>query len=106
VQLSVDFESSDENDIRKEISLVDMKPFEVLEEKINQVLTKLEILQTEKKELEEKALDWKTRYEEAAAKLDEITRERDDLKQNQRDTSQEDLIRSKISALLAKLETP
>jgi hypothetical protein len=36
--------------------------------------------------------------------LDEIAKERDSLKRNQRDLEQEELIRSKITALLAKLE--
>jgi FtsZ-binding cell division protein ZapB len=105
VQLSVDFDSSDEFEVRKDIALVDTKPFEVLEEKINQVLIRLETLQVEKKELEDQVLKLRTQYEEAAQKLDEVTRERDDLRDNQRDTEQEEIIRSKITALLAKLET-
>jgi FtsZ-binding cell division protein ZapB len=83
---------------------VDTKPFEVLEEKINKILSRLETLQIEKKELESQAQNWQARYEEIAEQLEQVTHERDELKSNQRDVEQEEIIRSKITALLAKLE--
>ena len=83
---------------------VESMSFEVLESKINLVLERLKTLQAEKAELQREADTWRQRYEEAAGQLEELTRERDSLAQNQRDPEQEELIRAKISALLSKLE--
>lgn len=83
---------------------MDSKPFEALEAKINLVLDKLQTVQAEKSELQKLADDWQLKYEEAAEQLATAQKERDRLLANQRDTEQEDLIKTKISALLAKLE--
>ena len=83
---------------------MDSLPFEALETKINLVLDRLKTLQSEKAELQKQAETWQSRYEEAAGQLEELTRERDALMQNQRDPQQEELIREKIAALLTKLE--
>ncbi|MBI5059026.1 hypothetical protein HZB60_04495 [candidate division KSB1 bacterium] len=83
---------------------MDAKPFETLEAKINLVLERLKASQTEKGALQEEVSLWKSRYEEAVKQLEELTRERDSLQKNQRDPATEELIRTKISALLAKLE--
>jgi predicted nuclease with TOPRIM domain len=83
---------------------VDAKPFETLEAKVNLVLEKLKSAQAEKGELQKEVGDWRSKYEEAIEQLAETARERDRLLSNQRDSEQEELIKSKISALLAKLE--
>jgi FtsZ-binding cell division protein ZapB len=83
---------------------VDAKPFDALEAKINLVLERLKTAQTEKSSLQEEVALWRSRYEDATNQLEELSRERDSLKKNQRDPETEELIRTKISALLAKLE--
>jgi len=79
--------------------------FEALEAKINEVVDRLTVLNAEKTELAKHVELWRSRYEEAARQIDELKTERDMLRGNQRDTQQEELIRSKIAALLTKLET-
>lgn len=83
---------------------MDAKPFEALEAKITLVLERLKTTQTEKSALQEEVSLWRSRYEEAVQQLEELSRERDSLKKNQRDPETEELIKTKISALLAKLE--
>ena len=61
-------------------------------------------LQSERNELQKQISAWESRCEETARQLELVTRERDALKRNQRDPQQEELIRTKITALLAKLE--
>ena len=61
-------------------------------------------LQSERNELQKQISAWESRCEETASQLELVTRERDALKRNQRDPQQEELIRTKITALLAKLE--
>jgi FtsZ-binding cell division protein ZapB len=85
--------------------LVDSRSFEVLEGKIIQVLDRLKTAQAEKLELQKQFDDLQARYEEASRQVEDLIREREALKLNQRNVEQEELIRSKISALLAKLET-
>ena len=84
---------------------MDSKSFEILEGKIIQVLDRLKTVQAEKLELQKQFEDLQARFEQAARQVEELTREREALKLNQRNVEQEELIRSKISALLAKLET-
>ncbi len=86
------------------LTLFDTQPIEALEAKIAQVLERLNSLQAERNELQKQVTAWQTRCEETSRQLDEISRERDALKRNQRNVEQEELIRSKITALLAKLE--
>lgn len=83
---------------------MDARSFETLEAKINEVLERLGTLQAEKQELQRQVEVWRGRVEEAERKIEELTREKDALRLNQRDTEQEELIRSKIEALLSKLE--
>ncbi len=92
-------------DLIEDTGLVDSKSFEALESKIGDVLDRLKTVQVEKLELQRQLEVVQAQYEEAARQVDELTRERDVLKRNQRNVEQEELIRSKISALLAKLET-
>lgn len=83
---------------------VDPKSLELLELKISQVLARVQALQTEKQELQKQVANLQSRYEEAANRIEELIRECEELRRNQRDVKQDELIRSKITALLAKLE--
>jgi len=84
---------------------VDPKSLETLELKISQVLERVKTLQSEKQELQKQVADLHSRYEEAAQRVAELTRECEVLQRNQRDVTQDELIRSKITALLAKLDS-
>lgn len=84
---------------------MDPKSLETLELKISLVLDRVKKLSLEKQELEKQVAELQSRYEDAACRLDEVTRECEALKLNQRDVQQEELIRSKITALLAKLDS-
>ena len=84
--------------------MIDTKPLETLEMKIAQVLERVQSLQTERGELQRQLATLRAQCDEATRQLDEVARERDALRRNQRDPEQEELIRSKITALLAKLE--
>lgn len=92
-------------DLIEDTGVVDSEAFEALEEKITQVVDRLKTVQGEKLELQKQLDVMRAQCEEAARQVEELTREREALKRNQRNTEQEELIRSKISALLAKLET-
>ena len=86
------------------MTLIDTQPIEALEAKIEEVLERMRTLQAERDELQKQVTAWQTRYEESERQLNEMARERESLKRTQRDPEQEELIRSKITALLAKLE--
>jgi chorismate mutase len=90
--------------MRAEDQLIDLTSIDVLESKIAQVLERLSSMQAERSDLLRQVTEWKSRYEETGRQLEEVSRERDTLKRNQRDPEQEELVRTKITALLAKLE--
>ena len=83
---------------------VDTQAFDILEQKVSQVLEKLGRLQSENEKLRSQAKDWETRYKEASQKLEGVTRERDSLAENQRDVDKDERIRQKVAELLARLE--
>ena len=89
----------------EESAPVDPKSLETLELKISQVLERVKSLQSEKLELQKQVADLQSRWESAAQQVEQLTRECDVLKRNQRDVKQDELIRSKITALLAKLDS-
>jgi FtsZ-binding cell division protein ZapB len=91
-------------DLVEDTGLLDQKSLETLENRINVVLDRLQTLQTEKLELQQQVESWQSRYEDAARRVEELSHECESLKNNQRDLEQEQLIRTKITALLAKLE--
>jgi FtsZ-binding cell division protein ZapB len=91
-------------DLAEETDPLETKSFEALEDKITQVLERLKTLQAEKQELQRLMEMTQGRLDEAESKIEELTRERDALQQNQRDPGQEELIKSKIAALLSRLE--
>ncbi|MBU0691452.1 cell division protein ZapB [bacterium] len=84
---------------------MDLESFEILEQKIGKILQKVEALKEEKGELQERYNDLQSRYTQISRELEETREERDSMKSNQRDKEQEALIRSKITALLEKIES-
>ncbi|HEY3294463.1 MAG TPA: hypothetical protein VGL38_03405 [bacterium] len=92
-------------DLIEDTGLVDSQTFEALENKISQIVDRLQTVQAEKLELQKQLDAVQSQYEDAARHVEELTRERDALARNQRNFEQEELIRTKISALLTKLET-
>jgi FtsZ-binding cell division protein ZapB len=92
-------------ELTEESSPVDPKSLETLELKISQVLERIQSLQAEKLELQKQVADLQSRWEGAAQQVEQLTRECEVLKRNQRDVKQDELIRSKITALLAKLDS-
>ena len=83
---------------------MDTQAFDILEQKVSQVLEKLGRLQAENEKLRSQAKEWEARYKEASQKLEGVTRERDSLAGNQRDVDKEERIRQKVAELLARLE--
>ena len=84
---------------------MDLESFEILEKKIGKILQKVDSLKTEKGELQERYNDLQSRYTQVARELEETREQRDSMKANLRDPEQEALIRSKITALLDKIES-
>ena len=83
---------------------MDIQAFDVLEQKVSQILERLNRVRSENEELRNAIREWEARYQEVAAKLEDIKRERDQLAENQRDANKEERIRQKVVELLARLE--
>jgi FtsZ-binding cell division protein ZapB len=83
---------------------MDIKAFEALETKINRVLDRVRVLQDEKQQLQRKISELESRHFETVRELETARHERDSLVQNQRNPEHEEMIRTKITALLEKLE--
>jgi predicted nuclease with TOPRIM domain len=83
---------------------VDTQALDVLEQKVGQILERLKSLRTENDELRNAVQQWEARYQEISTKLEDITRERDELAGNQRDTAKEERVRHKVTELLSRLE--
>ncbi len=83
---------------------MDTQAFDSLEQKVNQVLDKLNRLRSENDELRTQVQEWEARYKEAIDKLEDVGRQRDKLAQNQRDGDKEERIRQKVVELLTRLE--
>ena len=83
---------------------MDFDEFRQLENKINRVLEKLEILKQENSELRASLDKLQMEYNEKAAALEETTLELKRARENMRDPAKEEKIRSKVSGLLEKLE--
>lgn len=83
---------------------MDIQAFDVLEQKVSQILERLSRVRSENEELRNAIREWEARYQEVAAKLEDVQRERNQLAENQRDTNKEERIRQKVVELLARLE--
>ena len=69
---------------------MDTQAFDILEQKINQVLQRLNRLRSENDELRTQVQEWEARYKEAVGKLEDVSRERDKFAENQRDETKEE----------------
>lgn len=83
---------------------MDTQAFDILEQKVSQVLERLNKLRSENDELRTQVQEWEARYKEAVDKLEDVGRERDKFADNQRDGTKEELIRRKVEELLSRLE--
>lgn len=83
---------------------MDIKTLDALDQKIARLLTKLSELQDENRKLNGEITTLRQQHETTAKELDETKRKCEKLLENQRDPQTEELIRSRISALLEKLE--
>lgn len=83
---------------------MDIRSLDALDEKIGRLLQKLETMQDDRARLEREVTELSDRYANAMKELDTARKRAAELEENQRDVGQEELIRSKIAALLSKLE--
>lgn len=83
---------------------MDTRAFDTLEQKVDQILERLNRLRSENDELRTQAQEWEARYKEALGKLEDVSHERDKLAENQRDVDKEERIRQKVVGLLSRLE--
>ncbi len=84
---------------------MDIQTLDALDQKIARLLTKLSQLQDENKKISGELNTLRQQHEQSAKELDEMRRRCEALQDNQRDPQKEELIRTRISALLEKLET-
>lgn len=83
---------------------MDFEAFRILEDKINRVLEKVEMLKQENSDLRNRLETLREDYNEKAAEVERITLELQQAKENTRDLEKEEKIREKVSGLLEKLE--
>ncbi|MCC6476778.1 hypothetical protein IT157_06940 [bacterium] len=83
---------------------MDIRSLDALDEKIGRLLRKLESMQEDRARLEREIGELAERHADAMKELDSARKRAAELEENQRDPGQEELIRSKIAALLSKLE--
>ena len=84
---------------------MDIQTLDALDQKIARLLTKLTELQTENKKMSSELNTLRQQHDVTVKELDDTKRKCDKLSENQRDVQTEELIRTRISALLEKLET-
>lgn len=83
---------------------MDIQTLDALDQKIARLLTKLSELQDENKKITGELNTLRQQHELSIKDLDDTRRRCEALKDNQRDPQKEELIRTRISALLEKLE--
>lgn len=84
---------------------MDIQTLDALDQKIARLLTKLTELQAENKKISSELNTLRQQHDVTVKELDDTKRKCDKLSENQRDVQTEELIRTRISALLEKLET-
>ncbi|MBL0060214.1 MAG: cell division protein ZapB [bacterium] len=84
---------------------MDIQTLDALDQKIARLLTKLTELQAENKKMSSELNTLRQQHDVTVKELDDTKRKCDKLSENQRDVQTEELIRTRISALLEKLET-
>ncbi len=83
---------------------MDIQTLDALDQKIARLLTKLTELQDENKKISSELSTLRQQHDATVKELDDSKRKCDKLSENQRDVQTEELIRTRISALLEKLE--
>ena len=83
---------------------MDIQTLDALDQKIARLLTKLTELQDENKKISSELNTLRQQHDVTVKELDDSKRKCDKLSENQRDVQTEELIRTRISALLEKLE--
>jgi len=84
---------------------MDIQTLDALDQKIARLLTKLTELQDDNKKISSELTTLRQQHDVTVKELDDTKRKCDKLSENQRDVQTEELIRTRISALLEKLET-
>ncbi len=84
---------------------MDIQTLDALDQKIARLLTKLTELQDDNKKISSELTTLRQQHDVTVKELDDTKRKCDKLSENQRDAQTEELIRTRISALLEKLET-
>lgn len=83
---------------------MDIQTLDALDQKIARLLTKLTELQTENRKITGELNTLRQQHDVAVKELDDTKRKCEKLSENQRDPQTEEIIRTRISALLEKLE--
>jgi len=83
---------------------MDIQTLDALDQKIARLLTKLTELQTENRKISGELNTLRQQHDVTVKELDDAKRKCETLSENQRDVQTEELIRTRISALLEKLE--
>ncbi|MBK6766815.1 MAG: cell division protein ZapB [bacterium] len=83
---------------------MDIQTFDALDQKISRLLSKLTELQTQNQSLESEVAKLRSQHAVSTTELETLRRKCAALEENQRDPQREELIRSRIAALLDKLE--
>lgn len=84
---------------------MDIQTLDALDRKISLLLTKLTELQTENRKMSSDLATLRQEHDLSVKELDESRRQCESLLENQRDPQTEELVRTRITALLEKLET-
>ncbi|MBK6910148.1 MAG: cell division protein ZapB [bacterium] len=83
---------------------MDIQTLDALDQKIARLLDKMAELQDENRRVSGELATLRSEFTQSQKDLDESRRKCDSLLENQRDPQKEELIRTRISALLEKLE--
>jgi chromosome segregation ATPase len=83
---------------------MDIQTLDALDQKIARLLTKLTELQDENRKITGELTTLRQQQAQTVKDLEESRRKCETLEENQRDPQKEELIRTRISALLEKLE--
>ncbi|MCB9357071.1 MAG: cell division protein ZapB [Calditrichaeota bacterium] len=84
---------------------MDIQTFDALDQKVTRLLNKMSELQTRNRELETELSELRSDQTVSEQELKDLRQKCASLEENQRDPQREELIRTRISALLEKLET-
>ncbi len=83
---------------------MDIQTLDALDQKIARLLKKLSELQEQNRSISGELNTLRQQHEKSTKELEEYRNQCETLRENQRDPQKEELIRTRISALLEKLE--